>query len=290
MAQTAETFISEAAPPRRPEPERDRYGRYLLPNPETGEVQAWTRATTFAETVADQHGLTLWKCRKTGLGVALRPDLQAAFASVPDPESKDGKKKLNKYVEQAMEFAGSTTRATIGTALHAWLEEIDGGREVTVPEQWKRDVAAYYVALEKAGITLSRNYIERICLVPELGVAGTMDRLGRFVAGDPFVFDIKSGTDLAFSLGGISIQLALYAHSTHCWDPQDGQLHPMPKVQQDTAVVMHLPAGEGKATPLYIDIKSGWEQVQHCSAVRAWRARRNFAYPVLPGAGVVKAP
>lgn len=279
---TAETFLSEALPPRRPEPERDRFGRYLLPHPETGERTAWTRATTFAETVADQYGLTLWKCRKAAIGIALRPDLMAGVTAVGDPDSPDGKKKINQLVVQAQEFAGSTARATIGTALHAWLEEMDSGRPVAVPEQWKADVDAYRSELKRAGITLSKNYIERVCMVPELGVAGTMDRLGRFSIGDPFIFDIKSGTDLAFALGGIAIQLALYAHSSHCWDPVDGQLHPMPKVQQDTAVVMHLPAGEGRAQALYVDIKAGWDMVQHCVAVREWRNRKNLATPVLP--------
>lgn len=281
MAQTAEQFLSESPPPRRPEPERDRWGRYKLPDPNTGEIVAYTRATTFAETVADQYGLTLWKCRKAAIGIALRPDLMAGVTAVGDPDSPDGKKKINQLVVQAQEFAGSTARATIGTALHAWLEERDAGRTVTVPETWKADVDAYYAELKRSSITLSKNYIERICLLPELGVAGTMDRLGKFPSGLPFIFDIKSGTDLAFSLGSIAIQLALYAHSSHCWDPVDGSLHPMPKVQQDTAVVMHLPAGEGRAQALYVDIQAGWDMVQHCVAVREWRNRKNLAYPVL---------
>src|SRR5574338_583746 len=73
----------------RPEPKRDRYGRYLIPHPDTGKETAWTRATTFAKTVSDTFGLTKWELRMVSLGLAKRPDLLAQVAGVLDPADRD---------------------------------------------------------------------------------------------------------------------------------------------------------------------------------------------------------
>src|SRR5690606_2671448 len=44
-------------------PKRDRYGRYLIPDPATGKERAWMRATTLADTLDDRYNLELWKLR-----------------------------------------------------------------------------------------------------------------------------------------------------------------------------------------------------------------------------------
>jgi hypothetical protein len=58
-----------------PEPERNRWGQYVIPHPDTGKKMGWVRATTWASTVADTFGLTNWKVRMTALGLAQRKDL-----------------------------------------------------------------------------------------------------------------------------------------------------------------------------------------------------------------------
>ena len=55
--------------PTRPQPERDRYGRYKIPHPTTGKDMSWTRATTMASSVADTFGLTNWKTRMVAYGL-----------------------------------------------------------------------------------------------------------------------------------------------------------------------------------------------------------------------------
>jgi len=77
--------VRSATPPvpARVEPSRDHYGRYLLPDPATGEERAWTRATTWARTLSDMTGLHKWECRMVARGITLRPDLYALAAAAP---------------------------------------------------------------------------------------------------------------------------------------------------------------------------------------------------------------
>src|SRR5215472_1429035 len=120
--------------PLRPEPERDRYGRYILPDPKTGKRRSWTRATTWAQTIADTYALNQWQKRMVALGLAQRPDLLAQVATVLEPDAE--------------EHAGASQRSNLGTALHSFLEHLDLGREVQVPEPWDQDVAAYRQTLK----------------------------------------------------------------------------------------------------------------------------------------------
>lgn len=270
-----------APPPARPEPERDRYGRYRITDPVTGEERSWVRATTWANTVADLHALHGWEKRMVALGLAQRPDLLLRVAAVAEPDSTTGKGQLDRLVDQAREHAKAGARANLGRALHAFTESCDLGRPLPeIPPPYDRDVAAYRKAM--AAVEVSRNYVERICVVRDLGVAGTMDRLVRFKHGRdgrrlPMIGDLKTGSDLKYSWNEIVIQLALYAHADTIYDPATREHHPMLEVNREQALVVHLPAGEGRCTLYLVDIAAGWEMAQLCGAVRAWRDRKDLA-------------
>ena len=91
--------LDSLAPPRaRPEPPMDQWGRYKIPDPITGKDRSWTRATTWAKTVADTHALTKWELRMAAIGLARRPDLLMGVAGVLDPDGDKGKKKINEIV------------------------------------------------------------------------------------------------------------------------------------------------------------------------------------------------
>lgn len=275
---TAEVVsLEEAIPHTRPEPPRDRGGRYLIPDPQTGEARSWTRATTWASTVADTFGLAKWGERMTAVGLARRQDLLTSVAAVIDPESTDGKRKIDKLVEAAKEHAGASIRANLGTALHEFAEAIDTGREVgPIPPPFDRDIDAYRKAMR--GVKVSHNYVEKICVVRSLGVAGTMDRLVNFFHRDlPMIGDLKTGKDLKYSWTEIAIQLALYAHADTVYDPVSEKHRKMLTVDQSQAVVIHLPAGQGRCTLYLVDIAAGWEMAQVCGRVRAWRSRKDLA-------------
>jgi hypothetical protein len=270
-----------APPPARPEPERDRYGRYRITDPVTGEERSWVRATTWAKTVSDLHALHGWEKRMVALGFAQRPDLVLRVAAVADPDSSAGKTELDRLIDRAREHAKAGARANLGTALHAFAESLDLGRPLPqIPPPFDRDIAAYRKAM--AAVEVSRNYIERICVIRDLGVAGTMDRVVRFTHGPggkrlPLIGDIKTSADLKHSWNEIAIQLALYAHADTIYDPITREHHPMLEVNQEQALVVHLPAGEGRCTLHLVDIAAGWEMARLCGAVRAWRDRKDLA-------------
>lgn len=266
---------------------RDRYGRYRLPDPNTGEEKSWTRVTTLASTLADRFGLEQWDQRNVAWGIGQRQDLYARAASVKIDDTQT----LNNIVKQAKEAARSSSGATLGSALHEFTERLDRGEDVAVPPPYDKDIAAYQTTLDTADIAVVMGWIERVVIVPELEVAGTLDR---FVDGPwgpiPRVGDLKTGKDvLRWSMPEIAIQLALYAHGTHWWNGTGWEV--MPPVDQDKAVVMHLPVGKGWCVLYEVDIKAGWEAAQLAADVRRWRKRQDLAEqipavaPAVPAAG-----
>jgi hypothetical protein len=264
--------------PLRPEPERDHAGRYRLPDPVTGKRRSWVRATTWAASIADTFALTKWQLRMTAVGLGQRPDLLAQVASIVDPSDQNQKRKLDKFCEDAQEHAGASSRSNLGTALHSFLEHHDAGRQVLVPAPWDQDVAAYQQTLDEHGVVVSKNYIERICIQSHFQIAGTMDRLAKVPGNElPVIMDIKGGRDLAFSWTEIAIQLAIYAHADYIYDVETDSCRPMIDVDQNWALVVHLPVGEARCTLYRVDIEQGWRAVSLCALVRDWRKRKDLA-------------
>lgn len=258
-----------------PEPKRDRWGRPLIPDPDTGEVGPYTRVTTFAKSISDSYGLTKWQLRQALKGVTIRPDLFALAAATPSTDSKT----LDRVAEDAKEAAGSSSGANAGTAFHSFAERVDRGEDVAIPPPWDRGVASYRRALAAGGLEIDRRYIERMVVIPELQCAGTFDRLLRTSDGRMVVGDIKTQKDMAFGHLEIAIQLALYAHGRAIYNTRLGVYEPMPEVDRDVAVVMHCPVATGVCTLHAIDIAAGWEAARLCGQVRDWRARRDLSSP-----------
>lgn len=260
----------------RPEPKRDRWGRYVLPDPVGGKEIAWTRATTYASTVADTYGLTQWQMRMVAKGIATRPDLYALAAATP----VDDKKVFDRVVNDAKEAAAASSGANLGTALHAFTERVDLGEKVDVPTPWKADIDAYRntMAAEKVGVTA--DWIERITVVRQLQVAGTFDRILTMPDGLLRIGDVKTGKDLSYSWGEIAIQLALYAHGAAIWDDRTATWEPMPDLDKQVGVVIWLPVGRGHCELFEVDLAAGWEMARTCGVVREWRKRKDLARPL----------
>lgn len=252
-------------------PRRDRWGRYLLPDPETGKERAWTRATTLSSSIADTFGLTKWQMRMVAKGLGMRPDLLALAAAA----HVDDKQTLDRVAGDAKEAAGSSAGANAGTALHSFTEAVDRGEEPAVPPPWDADVAAYRDTLDAHGITRHPEWVERITVCPQYGVAGTFDRIVTLDGGRRVIGDVKTGRDLSYSWPEISIQLALYANATHMWAVDHWE--PMPVLDPNEAVVFWLPVGKGDCQLFTVDTAAGWEMAEVAYQVRQWRARRDLA-------------
>jgi hypothetical protein len=262
---------------------RDRWGRYLLPHPETGVEQAWTRVTTLSSTLADRFGLEKWMQRNIVYGIGQRQDLYARAAAAK-LEDKDT---LTEIVDAAQAAAADKAGANLGSAIHQFTERIDRGETLVVPPPHDKDVNAYQTTLRAADIEVVYGWIEKVVCIPELDVVGTLDRVVEHPWDGPLprVADLKTGKDVVkYGMTEIALQLALYANATHWWDGT--QWHPMIDVDKTSAIVIHLPVGQGRCTLYEVDIAAGWDAVRLAVDVRAWRKRKDLAQqiPAIPPA------
>lgn len=269
---------------------RDQWGRYQLPHPTTGKTQAWTRATTISGTLADRWGLEKWAQRNIVWGIGQRPHLYAKASAARRGDDKT----LQSIADDAAAAAAATSGADIGTALHLFTERLDRGEQFDIPPMFESDLNAYTHTIANSGIRIEPEWIERVVAVPDIGVAGTLDRIATHPAWQaPRITDLKTAADktyddrtvntiLAYGHVDIPLQLAIYAHATHAWDIDKQQWDEMPPVDQNTALVLHLPAGAAECRLIEMDIAAGWEAVQLALDVRAWRKRRGLATLVDP--------
>jgi hypothetical protein len=211
------------------------------------------------------------------LGLAQRPDLVLAAASHRgDRDTKDGKAALNRVAKDAKEAAGSSAASNTGTALHKLTEMIDRGEELgEIPAAFVPDLEAY----RRATAPLRMVAIEQFGVLDEYRVAGTWDRIVGY-EGELFIADTKSGKSVDFGAMKIAMQLAVYSRS-QVYDPVTTTRTPL-NVNQERALVIHLPAGTGTCELRWINIAAGWEAVRLAAQVREWRARKDWYRPFVP--------
>jgi len=247
--------------------ERDRYGRPLIKPPKGGKSIPYTRATTIANSLDDPAALTAWKMRMAAIGLTIRSDLLLAINA-----SQEDKMAINRYIEDAMEVAGASRAATIGTALHSFAEKLDLGQDIgPIPDEWAADLVAYQKATEQ----LNKIFIEQFCVLDKYKIAGTPDRVVEY-KGERFIADIKTGR--IDHPNNIAIQLAIYANGNP-YDVATGRRGSWGDVNKDKAIIIHLPAGTGLCKLVWIDIAEGWKGVQFAMKVREWRDKKGLATP-----------
>lgn len=255
----------------------DAWGRYNIPDPETGKVIPRIRATTYAKTLSDTFALSQWSQRMVAFGLSRRPDLRSLAAAT----SLDDKDTLNRIAEDAKAAAGSKQSANLGSAMHGFTELLDRGEDLpSLSPEEEADVMAYKNKMREAGITVEPGRIEQTVVWPEHDVSGTFDRLVRMSNGDLVVGDLKTGKDLTHSFTEIVIQLGIYASASHIWHWESAELEAMPEVSKEYAIVMHLPVGKAECTLYQINIAAGIEAAELCRMVRGWRKRKDLAVPL----------
>jgi hypothetical protein len=231
------------------------------------KVKLHTRVSTICKTLEDTYRLELWGLRTAAIGFTKKPDLLARVAACR-PDDRDT---LDKMCEKAKEAAGSDEKANLGTALHEFAERVNLGEEVEIPEPYAADIAAYQATLSSHGVEIVPGMVELTVVLPELVVAGTFDRIVDF-GSKPKICDIKTG-DIRYKAQHISMQGALYAHAATLYDWTTETHRPMPDVDQDVMLLVHLPVGEARCDLYWVDIAAGWEAVEHAMWARAWRKR-----------------
>ena len=264
---------------------RNHWGQPLIIPPGGGKPIPYNRASSFGDVLDDKSNLEKYLRRKVMRGLALRPDLLLAAATTPDEE----KGALNRIADDAIEAAGGSEKATVGTSLHRLTELLDSGADLPpYPAQYDADIAAY----QKATAPFEHVAIERFVVNDELQVAGTPDRISYHRTPLSFanlpdlmpalrIGDLKTGGHAAY-LGKYATQLAIYSRSQF-YDPETGERTPITHdeewgpVEQDYGVIFHAEAGTGTCHLYALDLQAGWEGALLAADVRAWRKRKGLA-------------
>lgn len=248
---------------------RDRWGRpMVLPAGRGKKRVAYRRTTTFVGCLDDMNGLMKWKARQVAYGMGQRKDLVLAAAAA-DPADK---KLLGDIAEKATEHAMSSAGATTGTALHTFTERLDRGQPLGhVPDPYPADLDAYKNATE--GIEWLG--IECFRVHDDWKIAGTADRIGRNQHGRLQVYDIKTGSiDYPHKM---AMQLAMYARMTPYDIATDTRGEPE-GLDLNTAIIIHLPAGQGRCDLYEIDIAKGWGACLLARKVWDWRGIKDLTH------------
>jgi len=241
---------------------RDRWGRPLILPIGGGKPVGYTRVSTMSKALDDTEGLTKWKMRQTVAGIAKRPDLLALAASAGDDKTT-----LNRVASEAMDAASSSAAANTGTALHSFTELADTGGDLThLPMEYRADIAAYRAAMAPLRILA----MEQFVVIDELSAAGSFDRLVAMPNGKIRVADMLTGKDAPTYAGATSAQIAMYAHGS-LYDHATGARHPLPMIDTQVGLLIHLPAGTGTCTIYEVDLVSGWVAANIAKAIRDWR-------------------
>ena len=268
-------------------PQMDRYGRYLLPNPVTGKVEGHTRVTTGAGTLDETSGLERWKMRNVVKGIATEPAMLDAIDWYSEP--REINRDLDKIAEKAQILAGSADAAELGTALHAWLEALDGGiiGIDDVPEVFRPKVDAYVAALDRHGIKPIPEFIERLVYNPDTGWVGRLDRVYLLADGTMVIGDVKTAKDMRYSWLKVAVQLADYAGASHVMSLDGTEWIPVEQAGLNVggndapfAVVAHVPSNGSTCTMETVDLSVGRRAMELATEVRELRAA---AAGIVPG-------
>ena len=268
-------------------------GRYKLTDPETGKPARYTRVTKFADTLEDKENLIGWIARHVVKGMADSDDLLVKAASL-DVNSDRGL--LDKIWNEAKRIAGGNQASDDGTLIHALTEAIDRGENPRIPVKWKGHLQRYQMLIDDGPLEIVPEYIERVTCVPELGVAGTFDRLCRLKRdvtvefpsgkvvhlkkGELVVGDVKTSKSLVYSQLKFAVQFACYSRARHVWIPEEGDWEPLPEINQNVAFILWVPSTKTEAEIVAVDLEAGWEAALQCKRVREMRNSKKLVQTV----------
>lgn len=190
------------------------------------------------------------------------------------------KKALNALADEVFEIGGGREKATKGTDIHALcdLHDREGitavGDLLTAGEISPADMAdveAYADAIRRLGAKIIET--ERVVVNDELKVAGRLDRVVMVkLPGETRarrrVLDIKTGR-VDYGQGKIAQQLEMYS-SAKGYDLNTHEREDL-KLDRTKGILLHLPAGEGRATVHVADLTLGRRGNKLAAEVRSWR-------------------
>jgi hypothetical protein len=243
-------------------PKADKWKRPVFPHPETGEEQAWTRASTVAKSLDDGGGLINWTGAMVAGGCYLRPDIVGKVGA-RWPMTDANKPELYGLIEELKEAGGASVGRNAGDTLHEMIRRINQGEPLKPMPPWDADVKAYLDLVDRAGLVIDPDMVERTVCLPEIGVAGSFDLAPaiRGRGGELIITDLKTGKLGDYSWPAWVVQLAIYANADWLYDWDTRRFEPMPPVSRDRALILSLPAGSASAELYVVNISSAWKAV-----------------------------
>lgn len=273
-------------PSMRPEPERDSYGRYVLPDPATGRKASWTRATTLKDALKDKEGLIGWKQRMAAVGLARMPHLGERVLQLHEEvlafgkdwrAAKETKEALKQVLAELHHAAGGDEGSERGTQAHTLTEYADAGRLDEVrhlaTEAELADLQAYLDRCDQEGIIRPPRWIERVVLNLRVKSAGTLDRFAYLRDGRLVCADVKSQADFDFGFLDAAAQMGQYVNADAMWNDETLSWEPLPtELDRKTGLIMHVPVGKATCELYEVDLVQGWEAAQVAFEVRLKRS------------------
>lgn len=290
MSLLADPFDLEESGPKR----EKRTDRPLLIPAKGGERVPYTRMSTLADFVTNDHGLNIWQRRLLALGLSQREDVCGMLACLPplndamrdkstlskaeQEQDKDTKKKIDNYIEMALETAGQHYKANHGTGIHGFVEN---GCACRAPERMKPDVQSALDLFKTQGIEVlaSEVFVANDILM----AAGSFDHLVRVPDLGIVVLDVKTGQVQGKAMQ-FAIQVGGYSKG-EVYDWRDDSRAPLEsltggeKVNRAVGLVCHVPLG-GARTQLYkLNLRRGQQAAVLATQVRTARSLSDFAEP-----------
>lgn len=241
--------------------------------------------TTVAKIPDDTYGLDKWRTRQVVIGMATSPPLVNRAAAHFDERDK-----LDDIAEEAMVAAKAHEASGRGTAAHRITERVDLNLDwIDTPES--RAIRQQWTdALDRAGLDIVPELVERIVVYPDQLVAGRFDRIARRRSdGALVVVDVKTGENAVKYPHSTCIQLALYANAPLLAGPlvRNGDsettetFEPMPDgLDRAVGVIVYLPP-EGPADIYELDLTAGWDTARNvCFPTINWRKRSGLIHKI----------
>jgi hypothetical protein len=269
-----------------PEPTGN-YDRYILPisNEPGAPTKEMTRTTTIASGMDDGFGLGTWSLYRAIWGVAQRDDFIASLRAL-DINAADSRPTLREIADKAKLIAGTDAASNWGTAAHGVLQRVDKGEgKSTIHEYWHPLIDNYLLKLERAGLSVVPNMIERVCRCVRYDIGGRFDNIYMSADGSYLIGDKKTKGDPDDRPLSVSMQLGIYANSEQIMDYVTGRYEGMLPVRTDYAVMVHIDRDTMDVEILRVNIAHGWECVRVEIERRELRKRKQLVFPYAPGIG-----
>jgi hypothetical protein len=240
--------------------------RYTLPDAD-GKPVTWNGATTLAKELDNPYALEQWKLRQAVHGMGLRPDL----VKLAGAARSDDKATLRQIVKDALGAAATEQGANEGKSWHMAFERVDRGEPIeALPEFFHAGIRNRQAEIDRHGIQILPEYIERAVRCLMFKVSGKLDRIGLY-EGQFVIIDDKSEKDPLSYPKAKTIQMAIYAYAGELFDPATFTIEPMPDVRKDIAIMLHFDKTTHECKAYRVPIDIGWWGARLAREVREWR-------------------